>query len=201
MDQSSLLESARAGSDSALGKLLEQFRPDLRRQAQRQVDVRWQARADESDLAQLTLLTAMHAFAAFHGTNEEELAAWLGAILNQHLAAMARQHLQTEKRSVMREAPPAAPDGSQPGWQPPAAGLSPSGMVMQDEMQHRIEQALEILPWEQREAVRLRFLHDWTTEQIAQVLNKTERAVAGLIHRGLSRLKTLLRRGSGSSGA
>ncbi len=192
MDHPSLLESARTGSGTAIAKLLEQFRPVLRRQAARQIDTRWQARADESDLAQLTLVTATHAFAAFRGTSEAELAGWLDAILNQHLAAMARHHLQAEKRSVVREQPASLGEGSQPGWQPPAGGLTPSGMVMREEVRLKLENALDDLPWEQREAVRLRFLHEWSTEQIAQFLGKTERAVAGLIHRGLSRLKTFL---------
>lgn len=193
MTQNSLLESARAGSGSALGKLLEQFRPQLRRQAQHKVDARWQARADESDVVQLTLFTATHAFPAFRGESEGELVAWLEAILQQHLAAMARVHLQAEKRSVMRESPTQPADDSQGNWQPLAAGPTPSGMVMQGEMRVEIERALEALPWDQREAVRLRFLHDWATDQIARFLNKTERAVAGLIYRGLARLKDVLR--------
>jgi RNA polymerase sigma-70 factor (ECF subfamily) len=193
MTQSSLLESARAGSGSALGKLLEQFRPQLRRQAQHKVDARWQARADESDLVQLTLLTATNAFPAFRGGSEGELVAWLEAILQQHLAAMARIHLQTEKRSVMREAAAQPADDSQGNWQPPAAGPTPSGMVMQGEMRLEIERALEDLPWDQREAVRLRFFHEWSAGQIAQFLGKTDRAVAGLIFRGLGRLKDVLR--------
>ena len=193
MEHASLLENARTGSGSALAELLEQFRPIIRRQASRQIDARWQARADESDLAQLTIMTAANAFAAFRGTSEAELAAWLAAILNQHLAAMARLHLQAEKRSVIREQPASPNDDSQPGWQPPAAGPTPSGMAMREEVRLKIEKTLDVLPWDQREAVRLRFLHDWSTEQIAEFLGKSERAVAGLIHRGLSRLKTQLK--------
>ncbi len=191
MSQAALFDSARAGNGSALGKLLEQYRAPLRQQAQHRVDPRWQARADESDLVQLTLFTATNAFPAFRGESESELQAWLEAILQQHLAAMARLHLQAEKRSVIREAG-APSDDSQGGWQPSATGPTPSGLVMQGEMRTQIEQALAVLPWDQREAVRLRFLHDWSTEQIAEFLDKTERAVAGLIYRGLGRLRSAL---------
>lgn len=193
MSHESLLDSARAGHGSALGKLLEQFRPQLRQQAQHKVDARWRARADESDLVQLTFITATHAFPAFRGESEPELLAWLEAILRQHLAALARAHLISEKRSVMRESSPTPADDSQGNWQPSDGGPTPSGVAMQGEMRVRIEQALEKLPWDQREAVRLRFLHDWSADQIAQFLDKSERAVAGLIYRGLARLKDVLR--------
>jgi RNA polymerase sigma-70 factor (ECF subfamily) len=193
MSQASLMERARAGDGCALGELLEQFRPRLRALAQGRLNPRWQARVDESDLAQLTVLTAMHAFPAFRGTSEKELAVWLEAILHQHLAAMTRTHVRTEKRSALREVsadPPADSDGD---WQLAAEDPTPSGVVMQGEMREEIERALQSLSWEQREAVRLRFLHDWSVNQIAQFLDKTERSVAGLIYRGLDRLKDVLR--------
>jgi RNA polymerase sigma-70 factor (ECF subfamily) len=196
MSQTPLLDSAKAGSGSALARLLEQFRPHLRERAQVRVDSRWQARADESDLVQLTLFTATHAFPAFRGDSEREMQAWLEAILQQHLAAMARFHLRTEKRSVNRETAGGPADDSHGGWQPPAVGPTPSGLVMQGEMRTQIERALDMLPWDQREAVRLRFLHEWSTEQIAEFLNRTERAVAGLLYRGLNRLKDAMRESS-----
>ncbi len=54
------------------------------------------------------------------------------------------------------------------------------------------EAAIADLPFEQREAVRLRFLDEWTTTQIAQFLDTTERAVAGLLRRGIARLRDQL---------
>ena len=189
MDSDSLLESARAGNPSAVGKLLEQFRPLIRHQAAQSLDFRWQARADQSDLAQLTLTTAANAFPAFRGTTEAELIAWLKAILQQHLAAMARLHLQTDKRSVGREALLPAGDDSHG---PADSGPTPSRMVMRGEIRTQLETAIAGLPWDQREVIRLRFLDDWSTNQIAQFLDKTERSVAGLIRRGLSKLKDVL---------
>ena len=106
---------------------------------------------------------------------------------------MARFHLHADKRSVGRESLPPAGDDSQGDWQPAASGPTPSRMVMRGEVRTRLEQAIQDLPWEQREAVRLRFLDDWSTEQIAEFLGKTDRAVAGLLRRGLSRLKDVLR--------
>lgn len=193
MDSAALLQNARAGSRSALGQLLAQLRPVLSRQAAQSLDARWQARADQSDLAQMTITTAAHAFAAFKGTTEAELVAWLQAILQQHIAAMARLHLQTEKRSVIREVDvPLVGGDSQAAWQPTATGPTPSRLASRSETRVRIEAAIADLPFEQREAVRLRFLDEWTTTQIAQFLDTTERAVAGLLRRGIARLRDQL---------
>jgi RNA polymerase sigma-70 factor, ECF subfamily len=191
MESLSLFERARAGSPSALGKLLEQFRPLIYQRAAQSLDERWQARADQSDLAQITLSTAAHAFVAFRGGSEPELAAWLLAILQQHALAMTRRHLLTDKRSVGRESP-LPPDDSQGGWQPAQSGPTPSRLAFRGEMRTRIEDAIKALPFDQREAVRLRFLDEWSTEQIAQFLDKSKRAVAGLIRRGLSQLRGML---------
>ncbi|HUQ68305.1 MAG TPA: hypothetical protein VM165_02210, partial [Planctomycetaceae bacterium] len=106
----------------------------------------------------MTLATAAHAFAAFRGENEAELAGWLQAILQQHIAAMARLHLQADKRTAGRERSLSSTGDSQGGWEPAAAGPTPSRMVMRAETRVQLDAALDRLPWEQREVVRLRFL-------------------------------------------
>lgn len=191
MELADLLQQAKDGSSSALGRLLEQFRPQVVRQAAGSVDSRWQARADQSDLAQLTLATAAHAFAAFRGSTEPEFAAWLKAILQQHVAAMTRLHLHTDKRSVVHEVA-AQSDASGVTPLSGASGLSPSRLAFRGELRGKIEQAIQNLPFDQREAVRLRFLDEWSTEQIARFLEKSDRAVAGLLRRGLSQLRESL---------
>jgi RNA polymerase sigma-70 factor (ECF subfamily) len=49
------------------------------------------------------------------------------------------------------------------------------------------------LPEAQREALVLRYWHDWPLERVANQLNRTAAAVAGLLKRGLKELRTLLR--------
>lgn len=74
---------------------------------------------------------------------------------------MARLHLQTEKRSVIREVDvPLIGGDSQAAWQPAASGPTPSRLASRGETRARIEAAIADLPFEQREAVRLRFLDE-----------------------------------------
>ena len=74
-----------------------------------------------------------------------------------------------------------------------AAGLSsPSRKADRAEQLVRLAAALHELPPAQRDAVELRYLAGLPLAAIAAHLDKTAPAVAGLLHRGLARLRELL---------
>lgn len=195
------LTEAKAGDDSALGGLLNQFADLLRARARESFDPRLRGRIGESDLVQMTLMTAADGFPAFRGETEAELIGWLKAILAQHMAATARWHLRTQKRAagneVLFQGLPTANSSNGFGGEsllgPAASGQTPSRFVMQQELRDRIRSAIAELPWEQQEAVRLKFIDEWPLAEIAEFLGKTERAVAGLVARGMKRLKDRLK--------
>src|SRR5262245_38012217 len=62
------------------------FRPYLLMLARLQFDDVLQAKLDESDIVQQTLLEAHHSLAAFRGETNGEMAAWLQQILARNLA-------------------------------------------------------------------------------------------------------------------
>jgi len=201
VDDPDFLTRAKAGDHSVLGRLLNEFQNLLRARARESFDVRLRGRISESDLVQMTLMTAAEGFPAFRGQSEAELVAWLKAILAQHMAATARWHLRTQKRSAGKEVTfegvaagsQSATEGGTSAFAPAANGLTPSRYLMQEELRERIGAAIAELPWEQQEAVRLKFIDEWTLPEIAEFLGKTERAVAGLVARGMKRLKDVLR--------
>ena len=201
MDDPDFLTRAKAGDHSVLGRLLNEFQNLLRARARESFDVRLRGRISESDLVQMTLMTAAEGFPAFRGQSEAELVAWLKAILAQHMAATARWHLQTQKHAVGKEvafldlptASQSGGSGSGSAFAPAANVPTPSRYLMQEELRERIGAAIAELPWEQQEAVRLKFIDEWTLPEIAEFLGKTERAVAGLVARGMKRLKDVLR--------
>jgi RNA polymerase sigma-70 factor (ECF subfamily) len=53
----------------------------------------------------------------------------------------------------------------------------------------RLAEAIDRLPEAQREALTLHHLHGWTLKAIAERMEKSFAAVAGLIKRGLRRLR------------
>ena len=64
---------------------------------------------------------------------------------------------------------------------------------MRGERAAKIARALQTLPEAQREAVRLRHLEGCSLAQIAERLGRTEAATAGLLKRGLAKLREKLK--------
>jgi RNA polymerase sigma-70 factor (ECF subfamily) len=77
------------------------------------------------------------------------------------------------------------------GW-PPVDPSTPSGQLMRQEQALQLADALAQLPQRQREAIVLQMWHGWKLAQIAEHLQCTVGAVAGLQARGLARLRKIL---------
>jgi RNA polymerase sigma-70 factor, ECF subfamily len=192
-----LLRRARDGDREALGALLDHYRAYLRILAQRKLEGAVQARVDVSDVVQQTYLEAHRDFAAFQGREEAELIGWLRRILEHNAAHTIQRHLFTQKRTMDREK--SLDDSRGPGG--PLAGrvaaeqTSPSRRAMLGEAAAHLAAALELLPEDQREAIRLRHLEGWTLAALAERFGRSESAVAGLLKRGLRGLRNHFRSG------
>lgn len=173
---------------------LDRFRSYLLVLARAGLDPRLRPKVDPSDVVQQTLLEAHAALAQLDANTTAELAAWLRQILRRNLANLGRDFTRA-KRDVRREAAPAAgPDESDARLDALlAAGLSsPSRHADRAEQLVLLAAALHRLPDAQREAVELRYLAGLPLAAIAQHTGKSAPAVAGLLHRGLARLRELL---------
>lgn len=145
---------------------------------------------DPSDVVQQSLLTAHAQSGQFRGSTDGELAAWLGRILAGTLADALRA-MKRAKRDAGREV--ALDDSSArcEAWLA-AEQDSPSESARRHEAGLRLADALARLPDAQREAVTLRHLHGLSLDAIAGQLGRTPTATAGLLKRGLARLRELL---------
>ena len=76
---------------------------------------------------------------------------------------------------------------------------SPSAHAVRHEELNRLAVALTELPQDQRTAIELHHLHDCSVAEIGQQMGRTEPAVAGLLRRGLKRLRELLSEEIGAS--
>jgi RNA polymerase sigma-70 factor (ECF subfamily) len=173
---------------------LERFRSYLLLLARRQLHGRAPARLDASDLVQQTLLEAHRQHEHFRGATDAERAAWLRQILAHNLAD-AERALHRDKRDVGRErsleAELAHSSADLAGFLA-ADQSSPSRQVARQEEALRLADALAQLPEAQREALVLQYWHGLTVTQIGKRLERTPVAVAGLLKRGLQRLRELL---------
>lgn len=149
---------------------------------------------EASDLVQKTMLAAHAQRAEFRGQSSAELAAWLKQILRREVID-AYRHRRRLKRDVHREVPlDVQVDGSFSRAQVCLAAVqtSPSQHVSREEELVGLADALAQLPDAQREAVVLHHLQGATLAEVAAQLQRTEAAVAGLLHRGLKHLRQLL---------
>jgi RNA polymerase sigma-70 factor (ECF subfamily) len=187
-----LLTRARAGDSEAVGVLLEQFRPYLRILAQRQLEGPLGVRLDASDLVQQTCLSAVRHIQKFDGVSEAAFVAWLRTIHQNNIRTAIRDHLIAQKRAAGRELTPADEQSIDQSLVA-ASESSPSQRLMRGESAVRLAAALQDLPDDQREAVRLRYLEGRSLAEIAERLDRSVVAAAGLVKRGLMQLRTLMR--------
>jgi RNA polymerase sigma-70 factor (ECF subfamily) len=184
-------------SDTNLGDGLERFRPYLRLLARLHLDPRLRGKLDASDVVQQAFLQAYQALEQFRGQSEGELMAWLRRILARCLTHATRDFAR-DKRDVERERGlEAAVDHSSvrlEAWLA-ADQSSPSERADRNEQLLQLADALGRLPEAQREALVLHYWQDWTVAEIAQRLDRSTTAVAGLLKRGLKELRTLMKAG------
>jgi RNA polymerase sigma-70 factor (ECF subfamily) len=173
---------------------VERFREYLRLLAETQVSPRLRGKLDLSGVIQQTLFEAHQALPRTAGLAEEQRLAWLRRALANNLTDEVRK-LSAQARDVAREQSlEAALDESSArlGAWLTADGPSPSQQAQRHEQSLRLADALAQLPDAQREALVLQHWHGWSLADIADHLGRSPAAVAGLLHRGLARLREAL---------
>lgn len=148
-------------------------------------------RLDPSDVVQETLLEAHRDRAAFRGGTVGEQARWLERMLAHNLQNVVRD-LGRQRRDPGREQPLGGALESSArrleSWIA-AQGARPSELVQRQERVLALARAVEGLPEDQMEAVVLRYWRGFSLVEIAAAMERTPASVAGLLHRGLERLR------------
>jgi RNA polymerase sigma-70 factor, ECF subfamily len=172
----------------------EQFRSYLRLLARLQLPPKVASKVDASDIVQETMLQAHRGMGEFRGQTRPELIAWLRQILKHTIAHVARDWGR-QKRDVGLERPIAgAVEESSARLEAYLAAeqTSPSMKADRNDKLVQLAAALEELPDEQREAIELHYWHGWTLASIGEHQGRTTASVAGLVHRGLAKLRSVL---------
>jgi RNA polymerase sigma-70 factor (ECF subfamily) len=152
------------------------------------------AALDRSGVVQQTLLEAHRNWPQLRSRDEPAVAAWLRRVLANNLADALRK-LSTGKRDAGRERSlEAALTESSARLEAflAAEQSSPSQKAERNEELLRLADALAALPEDQRYAVERHHLRGTPLAAVAAELGRTKPAVAGLQHRGLSKLRAML---------
>jgi RNA polymerase sigma-70 factor (ECF subfamily) len=182
-----LLDSARAGSQEALGQLLQACRGYLLSIANRELDAALAGKLGASDLVQETLLEAQHDISQFRGGSEADLLSWLRQILDHNLCDARRRYLEAGKRSVGREEPLA--DGSAEAEILADSLDTPSVQVSNDEQVQRLCLAMSRLPLDYQQVIQMR---NWELLPFAEIgarMQRSEEAARKLWVRAIERLQ------------
>ena len=193
-DTQELIDRARRGDHSAVGRLLDRFRQRLRQMILVRMDPRLSARVDPSDVVQETMAVASRRLSDYLRDEPLGFYPWLRQIACDRLVDVHRRHVRAGNRTVRREEPLGMADTS-------AIQLadqlltSSSGLLkhlVRKELLARVQSALGQLSADDREILTLRHLEQLSTAESAAVLRVSETAAKQRLLRAVKRLRDLL---------
>lgn len=193
--QGEIEERIRCRDAEALAAFLQSHRPQLMAFIERQLGTALRRKVESDDVFQETSAEAVRALPTAE-LGDREPFSWLCQIAERRIIDMHRRFFGAQKRDAGRE----VPLGSS-GTDTHPAGLinllvatltTPSQAFSRNAREEKLTAALDKLPAEQREALRLRYVESLPSRQIAERLGKSDAAVRVMLTRSLKKLHTLL---------
>ena len=176
-----------------LGRHLDGFREYLRLLARLQLRANLAGKIDLSGVVQQTLLEAYQARDRFP-LDAAQQAAWLRRALANNLTDEIRRLGSRGKERVEEQSLEQALEASSARLEAWLAReeSTPGRKAVRREQLSRLAEALLQLPEDQRRAVELHHLQGMSLAGVGQQLGRSREAVAGLVFRGLKKLRSLL---------
>lgn len=172
---SGLVRRAQGGDREAFGDLFDLHRPRLVDFIRSRLGEGLRGRVGVDDLCQETFLKALRSIGEFAPRGEDSLFRWLAGIAGNLI-------LDAAKRA--RRGPSPLPEEEMA-----AEGLSPSKALRREERFDRLRDALERLPPEYRQVIRLARIEKVPLCEVAAILGRTPEAARKLLWRALRSLK------------
>ena len=174
--------------------IVAKYEPYLRMLARTQLRRAYQAKVGASDMVQQAMLQAVQGLDGFRGETEAEFRGWLRRILAHHLCHLDRD-MHRDKRDIRREQSmeqKLAQSSMRLEGLLAGDGPTPSQNFALGENVLKMAEEVDRLPEAQREAIRLHYLEGMKLSEVAEQLDKSAGAVAGLLHRGMKTLRQQL---------
>lgn len=184
-------------SESHLAATFNRLRPMLLTLAEAMISPTLRRDLEASDLVQQTLLEAHCHAEQLVQMNAAVIFSWLRSAL-QHNMQDAIRHLHAKKNDIRRRLPLSDLENSWCRLEKIFVdeSTSPSEVLQRNEQLCLILSALQTLPENQRAALILKHLKGHSLKEVAESLQLSESATAGLLHRGRQRLAQCLEDGS-----
>src|SRR6478672_7352527 len=180
----------------ALADFLSGHRPQLMAFIDRQIGTALRRKIEPEDVFQETSAESVRALPTAE-LGDRDPFSWLCQIAERRIIDLHRHFFGAQKRDAGREVPLGAGSGSDSE----PAGLinllvasltTPSQAFSRNAREARLVEALAKLPEEQQSALRMRYIENLPSKQIAERIGKSDAAVRVMLTRSLKRLHELL---------
>src|SRR5262245_54052269 len=180
----------------ALADFIASHRPQLMAFIERQLGSALRRKTEPDDIFQETCAEAVRALPTVE-LGDRDPFSWLCQIAEHRIIDLHRRFFGTKKRDAAREVSLGTPSGSESQ----SAGMinllvasmtTPSQAFSRNAREARLLEALNKLPEEQRSALRMRYVEDLPSKQIAERLGKSDAAIRVMLTRSLKKLHELL---------
>jgi RNA polymerase sigma-70 factor (ECF subfamily) len=193
-----LFSGAVRGDRQATERLLLQYAAHLRARIGLRLPSSLQSVVDADDVLQEVYIHAIRDISTCQAGSPEAFAAWLNSVADHRVGEIVRNQGCQKRGGGMQRVLLGGP-GSESAWGDglvPDSCPTPCRAAAQHEAVAAVRDALEALPAEQREAVRLHALEGQTLATTAQNIRRSPDAVRGLVHRAKQRLRELMQSSS-----
>ena len=194
-DEAALIARINAGQKEALVEYIDLKRRQLLAFIQRSMSDQLLRKVEPADILQEVSVSALAGLERIE-LGEREPFSWLCQLAERRIIDAHRRFFGAQKRSAEKEVR-LQPGGGQSGQQGlidllVASLTSPSQAFSRGQREMALLQALDELPEESREALRMRYLENLPSKQIAEKLGRTDGATRVLLTRALNRLHGIL---------
>jgi RNA polymerase sigma-70 factor (ECF subfamily) len=179
-----LVRRARTGDRAALETLIERHMPASYRLTALRLGARDPA---VDDVVQEALISAARSVSSLRGDTEAAFVAWLLTITRHRIADHLRR-TQAQRTHTVEQIPEAAS----------GAVVVPDDVVADRERVDELRLALSQLTAEQEEILILRFVLEYSNQEVAEITGRTVGAVKSMQHRGLATMARTLRSKDGT---
>lgn len=190
----------RTGDANALADFLQQHRPQLMAFIERQLGTALRRKVESDDVFQETCAEAVRALPTAE-LGDRDPFSWCCQIAERRIIDLHRRFFEAQKRDAGREVPLGAGGGGGSGSDSMGGGLinmlvasmtTPSQAFSRNARELKLQEALLKLPDDQQKALRMRYVENLPSKQIAEKLGKTDAAVRVMLTRSLKKLQELL---------
>ncbi len=170
-----LVGRAQAGDRGAFGELSARYRQRLEALVETRMGKEVRATMDVEDIVQETFARALQSMEKYQFQGDESFLRWLGGIA-EHLIVKAAWRAKRQKPLELKD-------------DRPASGTSPSRGLRRDERFERLLKAIDGLPPDYRQVLRLARIEGLKHEEIAERMGRSHAAVRQLVVRALRMLR------------